>query len=426
MSRPNHCFSLPICSLLWAVTLLSFPVTASAITIDEAVSLAKENLSSYKASLLKVRSSEALYDASLSPYLPSLDLTAFARHYYSAIDYDLRNYQVTLSYTLFDGGKRSANREIARLTLDSTRADLQKTFLELEFSVKAAFYTAIAQKEILEQAKIQLEDAKKDYEVADGRYRFGIAKLSDVLQASVRLEQAKFNLVQAEGDFRKTLSELNSLTGRPFESGYDIQGSLDIEAGMPDRKLLFDLSLKRPEVRQAENSIGISENNKSLTLSAFYPAISVDTSYSRTSGGYFQIFFPEEKAVGITAIWNIFELGKFYKQKSSEIEKGVSAEQLNELKRQITLDVNKAFEDFVTAFSKISVAQQQLKQAEHNYSQAFGEYKVGKADILSLVQAESSLSNARELLITSKLNLILSKSLLERVAGIDKLESVGK
>ncbi|MCC6345971.1 MAG: TolC family protein, partial [Nitrospirales bacterium] len=61
---------------------------------------------------------------------------------------------------------------------------------------------------------------------------------------------------------------------------------------------------------------------------------------------------------------------------------------------------------------------EQLRQAEHNYDQAFGEYKVGKGDILSLVQAESLLSNAREQLISSRLSRILAKVLLERTAGI--------
>jgi outer membrane protein TolC len=104
------------------------------------------------------------------------------------------------------------------------------------------------------------------------------------------------------------------------------------------------------------------------------------------------------------------------------LEKDVSSEQLNDLKRQILLDVHKTYEDFITASNNLKVAQQQLKQAEHNYSQAFGEYKVGKADILSLVQAESLLSTAREQIISSRLNLIVSRSLLERIAGIERLE----
>lgn len=416
-----------LCIVLTALFVITQPPSCLSLNVDEAIALAKENLFSYKTSRLKVLSLESLFNASFSPYLPTLDITGYATHHYASIlEYDLRNYALTLSYTLFDGGKRKANREISRLNLDTAREDFKKAHLDLVLNVKNAFYSAIAQKEILEQRSIQLNDAKKDHEAADGRHKFGVAKLSDVLHASVRLEQARFNLVQAEGDFRKALSEFNSLTGRPLDAAYDLEGQLNAEIKAPDRKALFDRCLGRPEIRQAENSMAISDSSRDLAASLFFPELAVNTSYSRTSGGYFNIFFPEEKSIGITASWNIFELGKFYKHRSSEIEKDASTEQMNELKRRVILETDKAFEDFITAKAKLSVAHQQLRQAEYNYSQAFGEYKVGKADILSLVQAESSLSSARELVITSRLNLIMSKSLLEHAAGIENLESIGK
>ncbi|MBI5211842.1 MAG: TolC family protein [Nitrospirae bacterium] len=413
---------------IYSVVISIFAFIASpaySLTLDEALALAKEKLPSYKASFIKTKSSEALYDASLGPYLPSLDTSAkYNRNDTSKTDYDSRVYDLTLSYTLFDGGKRRANREIAFLNLDTDKEDLRKNLIELVFNVKVAFYTAIAQKDAFEQRKIQLQDAQKDFEIAEGRYKFGVAKLSDVLQASVRLEQAKFNLVQAEGDFNKALSELNSIIGKALDSRYEIQGSLDIGMAPPDVNRLSDLSLQRPEIKQAELSLKIAESSKLLALSAFYPVLSADASYTRTSGGRSSTATssPDERSVGVTATWNIFELGKFFKHKSSKFDIEVSSEKLNDTKRKLLLDVHKTYEDFTTASNKLKVAEQQLKQAEHNYSQAFGEYKVGKADILSLVQAESLLSTAREQLIQSRLNLVLSKTLLEKTAGVERFE----
>jgi len=403
--------------------LIFLSQTSYSLTLDEAILLAKETLPSYKASLIKTRSTEALYNASLSPYLPSLDASSSQRRIYTTQqEFSERTYDLTLSYTLFDFGNRRANRNIAWLNFDISREELRRSFLDLEFNVKVAFYSAIAQRETLEQRKVQLQDAQKDYEVAEGRYKFGVAKLLDVLQASVRLEQARFNMIQAEGEFKKALLELSSLIGKPLDSQYDIQGSIEPEIKPSDREKLSQAALQRPEIKQSEDLLKISENNKSLVLSTFFPTFSVNASYLKTEGGVFRTTFPEEKVADLTATWNIFELGKFFRLKSSGLEKDVSSEQLNDFKRQILLDVHKTYEDFITASNNLKVAQQQLKQAEHNYSQAFGEYKVGKADILSLVQAESLLSTAREQLISSRLNLIVSRSLLERIAGIERLE----
>lgn len=406
--------------------------TSYALTLDEAISLAKETLPFYKASVIKTKSTEALYNASIGPYLPSLDASTLQQRFYtSPAEFPSSTTDVTLSYTLFDGGNRKALRNIAWLNFDISKEDLRKKLLDLEFNVKIAFYTAIARRDALEQRKIQLQDAQKDYEVAEGRYKFGVSKLLDVLQASVRLEQAKFTLVQADGDFKKALLELNSLIGKPLDSQHEIQGSLDMEVKLPERDKVSSAILQRPEIKQAEDSLKISENNKSISLSTFYPIISTNASYQKTSGGLRgltvgQGAIREENILGITATWNIFELGKFFRVKSSELEKDVALENLNDLKRQLLLDVNKAYEDVVTASSNLKVAQQQIKQAEQNYSQAFGEYKVGKADILSLVQAESLLATAREQLISSRLNLISSKVSLERIAGIERLGDIAE
>lgn len=397
--------------------------TAHSLTLNEAISLAKETLPSYKASLISVNSTKALYNASLSPYLPSLDAyTTHSRTYASDEEFSTGSYDVTLSYTLFDGGNRRANRNIARLNLDISKESLRGNLLDLEYNVKIAFYTVIALKETVDQRKIQLQDAQKDYAVAEGRYNLGVAKLSDILQASVRLEQAKLDVIQSEGDFKKAFSDLNSLIGKPLDTEYTLEGSLDLDAQLPDREQIAHTALQRPDIKQAEDTHKIAKYTKSLTASALFPTLSAQASYIKSGGGISRSAFSEEKVASLSATWNIFELEKFFNLKSSRLEEDIASENLSDLKRQVLLDTYKAYEDFLTAVQTITVAQQRLKNAEHNFSQAHGEYKVGKGDILSLVVAEQALADAREQLIVSKLNVLLSKALLENISGVEKLE----
>ncbi|MGE5239996.1 MAG: TolC family protein [Chloroflexota bacterium] len=423
-------FIVRISAIAIALFFSILPVTSQALTVDEAITLARENVPFYRAAGYRVKSSEELYKATLGPYLPALDAsTQQQRHMTTAQEFNTWLYDITASYTLFDGGRRRANRDISRLTLDSDREVLRTNLLDLEFNVKNAFYTVIAQKETLDQRKKQLQDTQKDYEVAEGRYKFGVAKLSDLLQASVRLEQARFNVVQAEGNLNKAFSDLNSLLGKSLEERYDLQGSLDIEFVPPGREALFMVAMERPEIKQAENSLKISEKTTLLNLSTFFPVLSVNATYQSTSGGLAGLatgggVINEEWILGFNATWNIFELGKFYQYRSSVIEQSVSTELLSDIKRTVKLNVDRAYEDFTTSVNQLKVAQQQLTQAQQNYEQAYGEYKVGKGDILSLVQAESQLSTAREQLVASRLSVILFKSQLERVVGVTTIGSV--
>jgi len=419
----------PLLSTLFMTSLASFLILISvsflhALTIDEAISLSKESLPSYKASVLSVRSSEALYQATLSPYLPRLDASAsYQRLFRNAEEFDSRLYDLTLSYTLFDWGNRSANRTIGKLNLAISNEALRSAFLDLSFQVKVVFYTAMALQESVEQRTIQLRDANTDSEVAEGRYKFGVARLSDVLQASVRKEQAKFNLIQTEGDFRKAMTELNSLIGKPLESAYDLEGSLEIEGDIPDSGILAGLALRRPKVKQAERTVQVAAQNTKISRSSFFPVLSASAGYTKFGGDTLSSY-DEEKTAALTATWNIFELGKYFIHKSSGFEETIAQENFRDIKRQVLLDLQKTYEDLRTDTGKVLVAREQVRQAEQNYSQALGEYKVGKGDITTLVQAESLLADARDQLIRSRLNRILTKALLEQVAGIEKLENL--
>jgi len=161
--------------IILSFLFIFIPVAASlahALTLDEAITMSKETLPAYKASLVRVQSSDALYQATLSPYLPKLDASAsYERLFVNSDELDTRFYDLTLSYTVFDWGNRKANRAIGKLNLDISNEELRRSFLDLSFKVKVAFSTSMALQESVEQRKIQLRDANTDFEVAEGRYK---------------------------------------------------------------------------------------------------------------------------------------------------------------------------------------------------------------------------------------------------------------
>jgi outer membrane protein TolC len=383
---------------------------------------AEGSLPALKAADGRVGSREAFYKASLSPYLPTLDVaTIQEKRKQNSLSFDQSTYDITMSYTLYDGGRRRADRNIARLSRDSEKEERARTLLDLQFDVKSAFFSTIARRDILQHRKVQVEDSRKDYEVAQGRNELGVAKLSDVLQSSVRFEQSKFNLVQGEGELQKSLAELNSLLGRSLETEYDLAGALESRVSMPGPERLETAVLERPEIRQSEYAVDVARNNKTRQLSEYLPIVTASASYNKSEANRL-ISTLEDKSVGITATWNIFELGKFYRTKAAGFDVQVTRENLEETIRQLLLELRVAYEDFVTASRNVLVAEEQLKQAEHNYAQTFGEYKIGKSDIIALVASGIALSNAREQHTVTKLNLVLAKTLIERATGMERIE----
>jgi len=418
-------------SLFSFLMVVLIPASSPALTLEEALVLAKSNLPAYQAQAARVQSSEALYKASFGAYVPSVDASGIAsRRDIAGYDSSTNSADVTASLRLFDY-KRGHTRDISRYNFNAEQEGLRRSLLDLEFSVKSSFYTTVATRGILAQRKIQLENAQKNYEVAEGRRKFGVAKLSDVLQVSVRLEQARFNLVQAEGSLQKSLSELSSLIGTPVSDAAELQGALTFDLALPDEKQLEEALLRRPEILQAELAVKRAESVEGISTGDFLPVVSGNLTYSRTdtsnpastSASIYGNPY-EDRSASLLATWNLFELGKFYRRKAASIDTLTAAKTLKETERSLRLELRKSYEDFITASRNVAVADEQLKQALQNYDQAFGEYKVGKGDILSVVFAETLLAQAREQDVQAKLNLYLAKALLERVSGIERLEAL--
>lgn len=413
-------------SLLLACSIVSPCSIAFPLTLEEAIDEAVKTLPSYKAQALRVNAARSRYEASLSPYWPVLDVSGVRYENRTADDGWKQNaFDVTVSYTLYDGGQRRANRDISGLNEDSERQIWQQLFLDLEFDVKSGYYTLMAQEEILKQRKLQLKDTRKDVEIARGRERLGVARPSDVLQASVRLQQARIDVRTAEGELTKARSRFNSLLGNPLSDPVTTEGMLPLIHQLPSLKRLSHEVLKRPEIQQTQNTFEIAVRRKQLVESEFYPNFSFDVSYNHAkSEGALSESDTESVSAAILGTWNIFEYGKYYDYRAAVHDIHAAEKDIDEVQRQLLLALRNTYEDTITDRERLTLAQQQLTTAEFNYQQALGEYRSGKGDVLALVTAEKMLADARLQFSTARLNLALSRTALERAAGIKDLEKL--
>jgi len=76
--------------------------------------------------------------------------------------------------------------------------------------------------------------------------------------------------------------------------------------------------------------------------------------------------------------------------------------------------VNNAYKDIERSYANYQTALNLVKEGQVNYDQAFNEYKVGKGDIIALLQAEINLARSRITLIQQKMNYNIAVSSLER------------
>ncbi len=288
------------------------------------------------------------------------------------------------------------------------------------YEVKKAYFTATAKKEILRYRNIQLKSAEVDYNLALEKFKLGLVKKSDVLNAKVRYENTKYLYIQSKADYQISLAELNSLLGIPLEQKTEIDEKVlytYCEGNLESFDNLYNQFLKnRPIVKSMKYKKRLASLEKEKYIYSYTPTVSVffrkDKVYNSLTGR------DNYDMYGIRFDWLLFDgLGRYYNYISAKYNELSTEYQVKETLRKLKLNLFKRYIDYKRNLEKVNLAKEIIKQAEENYKQILGEYKVGKNDIVALINSESNLADAQINLVNSVLNLVLTKIEIEKDIG---------
>ncbi|CAN5879475.1 N/A [soil metagenome] len=207
------------------------PVTAQASdTLDrglapvDSVALASvlDEAPTVRQSEAQLASAQAAVKSAKTPYLPSVDLTysrsgnGFNRTYGVTGDplAYTNNFNIRLSYTLFNNFAREDALTRAEVTSDVVQAQVRDTRLAAQQTLvqQLAALRSAQQRIVIQQAT--LDASREDLRVQQQRYALGASTLLDVLTSQSTLDAARSALIQARQDVRVARAQLEALVGR--------------------------------------------------------------------------------------------------------------------------------------------------------------------------------------------------------------------
>ncbi len=416
------------------IIVIFFSHEACAITLDEAIKRALEISFLIKEQKEIVKKTEYSYISTIDPYLPRVDLySSYIRSLNGkrSVSYlsgssasgtsgskDAYTFDGSISYLLFDGGERYARRKGAFFSTLREKERLQGVKNDVLYLVKAAFYTVLGNKFIVEKRKEAYDVAERVLALTKGRYDAGVAKKSDVLQSEVRMTTAKIEYMDAQREYEKTLAEFKSLLLYDPEDKQDVDGPLVEPQYKGDYRQLTERAINvRPDVTAQKNEVERLNMAYRERASAWFPRINAQIEQTRQDDR----FFPEgrQETFSINFSWPLFDgVGRYYNMLGASSDIASAKYRLEEIKRNAGVEIIKAFKDYELSVQNVTLYGELVREATSNFDQAFGEYKVGKGDILALLQSERDLAKAKENLVSaiSRANTTLTS--LERVAYI--------
>ncbi|OFV85937.1 MAG: hypothetical protein A2V74_00510 [Acidobacteria bacterium RBG_16_70_10] len=121
---------------------------------------------------------------------------------------------VSLAWSVFDGGRRSAAEARARAEADAAREQLRELDRAIRLEVTQRTLELRTAEALLAVAERSLESAQENRRVAADRYREGVIPSSELLDAETALERAELARTEALASVRLTAAALDRAVGR--------------------------------------------------------------------------------------------------------------------------------------------------------------------------------------------------------------------
>lgn len=183
----------------------------------EAVQLALDQNQDLRAARQTLDKAKAGLAAAKDNYIPNL--TALSRYsYQSGIPFLVHNFGTfgfTLSYELFDGGRREAQVREARTQVRSAEVAVDKLQSEIEVQVQAAYDRIDELKQMVDVAEQVVKVRTEAVRLADRQFEQNAALRSvksqdyaDLSNATASLLEANFGLSLAQADLKRTIGQM--------------------------------------------------------------------------------------------------------------------------------------------------------------------------------------------------------------------------
>lgn len=208
-----------------AAPLDTVPTPDLPLTLADAIVQAAAQGPQYREARANERAAGAIYRGRLGDYLPHASLSAnalaFDNRFFPEV-FKRTGFTLTVSFPLWDNGRRELAVSQARVNRDVFRAIRQDMDRAVQLDVTAAYDGYLTARATTELAAQGLAVARENYRVQQSRYSAGATAITELLRAQEGLNEAEVQLAQARYVTRLALAGIETILGRRLFTDKDI------------------------------------------------------------------------------------------------------------------------------------------------------------------------------------------------------------
>jgi outer membrane protein len=389
-----------------------------------------------------VRAQAAAVGVRKAAYLPTLDATAGVERDTLATTYDLsslgggsattsqnswsRYGTLNLSWVLFDFGKRSADLREAQQLLVAANAAQDDTLQSVFFKAAQAYYDLADAQASLDAARETENNAQENLADATAKYKGGVGAMSDQLQAQTTYRRSVLDRVSAAGKVKMLTGTVVSMMG--FDANTPVLISapdpvtrgIEFEQGID--QLINEAKERDPKLVTARAKLEAARANVDSVRAEGRPTISLMGTLTQNNPSYQQqpeqlpVIGSRGSTIGIQIKIPLFEgFASGYRVTQAEQQAAAEEENVKDTELQVSLDVWSSYQSLQADTANLENSFDLLTDAQRSLEIARGRYRAGVGTFVELLNAQTSLTDARKQRVlaiskwrTSRLRLGLS------------------
>jgi len=328
---------------------------------------------------------------------------------------------VTASMTVLDWGQRVFNLRAARADVAAAEAGSAAQTFSIAYSVTQAFYAALAAREALAAAQVQLALADSTQRIANVMVHARTAILSDSLRAAIQASTARVAIATALNNLASANANLSRLTASAVMVTADPADTGVVFTPLPDTATLQRLAANGPSVLQAAATQRASLEQQRSARAAFLPQ--VDANYSFTGNGqnaYLGLGDPYTYGNRFSLSLSLPVLDQFQREAALEraeiaaTNAGASARDARLAARQ---SLSQAIGTLRLARSRITEQTASIRAAEEDLRVQLERYRLHEATIVDVLTSQNELTQAQSGLVQARYDYRVARGQIESIIG---------
>ena len=288
--------------------------------------------------------------------------------------------------------------------------------------VQAYYGFAVAQQKYATAQRAQAE-AQRFFDISQKLEHGGEVARADVIKAQIQLQQQQRQLQEAELEMNRTRLELSVLVFSDFTENFSVVDDLQIPEPLPMfPEVQAAAASRNPELRAALAVVQEANRAVAMAWNGFLPSLSVDYFYG-IDANHFATEAPDgTRNLGYAAtatlqfpIWNWG--ANRSKVKQADLRRQQARVELSAAQRELLAKLRNFYNEAATARAELDSLNRSAELAAESLRLTTMRYQAGESTVLEAVDAQNTLTQARNSLNEGQARYRLALANLQTLTG---------